>query len=48
MAATVAVAVVVSGAGWGKLPYTVYDANYTTQVSLFDYDMSKPPGRTYR
>ena len=33
---------------WGKLPYTMYDQNYTSQVSLFNYDMSLAPGRTYR
>eukprot|EP01048_Picozoa_sp_COSAG05_P009181 COSAG05_NODE_737_length_7636_cov_48.020433_5_plen_126_part_00 len=27
---------------------TMYPANYTKQVSLFSYDMSLPPGRTYR
>ena len=33
---------------WGKLPYTIYPKIYTSQVKLNDYDMSKPPGRTYR
>lgn len=33
---------------WGKLPYTMYDKNYTSQVSLTSYDMSLAPGRTYR
>lgn len=33
---------------WGKLPYTIYPEIYTSQVQLDDYDMSKPPGRTYR
>ena len=33
---------------WGKLPYTMYDANYTKQVPLGDYAMATPPGRTYR
>ena len=32
----------------GKLPYTMYDQNYTSQVSLTNYDMSLAPGRTYR
>ncbi|GBG31178.1 Periplasmic beta-glucosidase [Hondaea fermentalgiana] len=33
---------------WGKLPYTMYPSAYQHQVSKFDFDMSKPPGRTYR
>jgi len=33
---------------WGKLPVTIYPANYVSQVDLFNFDMSKPPGRTYR
>merc|ERR1719235_2492136 len=33
---------------WGKLPVTVYDERYITQVDMLDFDMSKPPGRTYR
>jgi len=33
---------------WGKLPVTIYPANYISEVDLFNFDMSKPPGRTYR
>jgi len=33
---------------WGKLPVTMYPADYVNQVSMVDFDMSKPPGRTYR
>merc|ERR1719235_1856901 len=33
---------------WGKLPVTVYDERYITQVDMLDFEMSKPPGRTYR
>jgi len=33
---------------WGKLSVTMYPANYTSQVDLRNFDMSKPPGRTYR
>ena len=28
--------------------YTIYPESYASQVKLDDYDMSKPPGRTYR
>lgn len=45
-----AVAALLSGRAnrWGKLPYTVYPSAYQHQVDKFDFDMSKPPGRTYR
>jgi len=45
-----AVAQLISGTEnqWGKLPYTIYPSVYQSQVSMFDFDMSKPPGRTYR
>jgi beta-D-xylosidase 4 len=33
---------------WGKLPYTMYDSNYTKEISLFSYDMSLAPGRSYK
>ena len=33
---------------WGKLPYTMYNKHYIESVDLSDYDMAKPPGRTYR
>ena len=33
---------------WGKLPITIYPAAYVTQVDMYNFDMSKPPGRTYK
>eukprot|EP00932_Pfiesteria_piscicida_P019774 SRR837773.660.p2 GENE.SRR837773.660~~SRR837773.660.p2 ORF type:complete len:422 (-),score=129.77 SRR837773.660:118-1332(-) len=33
---------------WGKLPVTVYDEDFTKNVDMLDFDMSKAPGRTYR
>jgi len=33
---------------WGKLPYTIYPANYVNEQSMSNYDMSVAPGRTYR
>ncbi len=33
---------------WGRLPYTIYNSKYQTQVDFMSYDMSVPPGRTYR
>jgi len=33
---------------WGKLPVTVYPANYINQVDMYSFDMTKAPGRTYR
>lgn len=33
---------------WGKLPITLYPADYVSQVSLTDFSMSTSPGRTYR
>ena len=33
---------------WGKLPVTMYPAAYTSQVSMYNFDMSLAPGRTYR
>jgi len=32
----------------GKLPYTIFPANYVNQISLFDMNMNDAPGRTYR
>jgi hypothetical protein len=32
----------------GKLPYTVFPANYVNQISMFDMNMNDSPGRTYR
>ena len=33
---------------WGKLPYTIYDRAFASQVAADEYSMSKPPGRTYK
>jgi beta-D-xylosidase 4 len=33
---------------WGKLPYTLYPHNYINQQPMTNYDMAKPPGRTYK
>ena len=33
---------------WGKLPVTIYPAEYTSAMSLDEFDMTKAPGRTYR
>lgn len=33
---------------WGKLPVTMYPAAYTSEVSMYSFDMSAAPGRTYR
>eukprot|EP00164_Ancoracysta_twista_P003087 GFYU01004121.1.p1 GENE.GFYU01004121.1~~GFYU01004121.1.p1 ORF type:complete len:789 (-),score=304.22 GFYU01004121.1:39-2405(-) len=33
---------------WGKMPLTVYPANYVNEQPMTNYDMSKAPGRTYR
>lgn len=33
---------------WGKLPYTVYPFETMESFDMFDYSMSKAPGRTYR
>eukprot|EP01065_Artemidia_motanka_P046983 TRINITY_DN7245_c0_g1_i1.p1 TRINITY_DN7245_c0_g1~~TRINITY_DN7245_c0_g1_i1.p1 ORF type:complete len:747 (+),score=212.76 TRINITY_DN7245_c0_g1_i1:53-2293(+) len=33
---------------WGKLPYTMYPHDYIQQQDMSNYDMSKPPGRTYK
>merc|ERR1711907_346053 len=32
----------------GKLPVTIYAANYTNQIRATDMDMRRFPGRTYR
>jgi hypothetical protein len=37
-----------SSTGWGRLPVTIYAANYVSQVAMSDFNMSKAPGRTYR
>lgn len=33
---------------WGKLPVTWYKNDMTTELDMEDFDMSRPPGRTYR
>lgn len=33
---------------WGKLPITMYPHDYIKQQSMVNYDMSAPPGRTYK
>eukprot|EP01007_Sphenomonas_quadrangularis_P003564 NODE_730_length_1218_cov_126.943541_g485_i1.p1 GENE.NODE_730_length_1218_cov_126.943541_g485_i1~~NODE_730_length_1218_cov_126.943541_g485_i1.p1 ORF type:complete len:356 (+),score=95.09 NODE_730_length_1218_cov_126.943541_g485_i1:47-1114(+) len=33
---------------WGKLPVTIYPAGYSDLVGIHDYDMAKPPGRSYK
>lgn len=34
--------------GWGKMPFTVYPANYTQTINLTSMSFSDPPGRSYR
>jgi len=34
--------------GWGRLPVTIYASDYTTQVDMKNFNMTKSPGRTYR
>ena len=33
---------------WGKLPYTIYPYEDMSAFDMSKYEMSKPPGRTYR
>ena len=33
---------------WGKLPYSIYPETYTSAIAMDDFDMTTPPGRTYR
>lgn len=33
---------------WGKLPITMYPHNYIQRQPMTNYDMAKPPGRTYK
>lgn len=33
---------------WGKLPITLYPASFAKEADYDSYDMSAPPGRTYR
>ena len=32
----------------GKLPYTVYPADYVTSIKMSDMEMTSGPGRSYR
>ena len=32
----------------GKLSYTVYPVNYTSQIKMSDMELTDGPGRTYR
>ena len=32
----------------GRLPFTVYPADYVNQISFFNMSMRAPPGRTYK
>ncbi|MDA8539185.1 glycoside hydrolase family 3 C-terminal domain-containing protein [bacterium] len=34
--------------GWGKMPFTVYPANYTKTINLTSMSYTDPPGRSYR
>lgn len=34
--------------GWGKMPFTVYPANYTQTINLTSMSYTDPPGRSYR
>jgi len=33
---------------WGKLPVTIYSSSFTNEHDMYSFDMSTPPGRTYR
>eukprot|EP01062_Namystynia_karyoxenos_P013270 TRINITY_DN1478_c0_g1_i1.p1 TRINITY_DN1478_c0_g1~~TRINITY_DN1478_c0_g1_i1.p1 ORF type:complete len:869 (+),score=260.55 TRINITY_DN1478_c0_g1_i1:64-2607(+) len=33
---------------WGKLPVTMYPHSFISENPMTNYDMAKPPGRTYR
>ena len=33
---------------FGRLPVTIYNKNYTSEVDFHSFDMSKSPGRTYK
>merc|ERR1711972_510070 len=33
---------------WGKLPITMYPHSYISDQDMANYDMSRPPGRTYK
>jgi len=33
---------------WGKLPVTVYPADYVDKIDMYSFNMTVAPGRTYR
>ena len=33
---------------WGKLPITIYPHSFIAEQQMSNYDMAKPPGRTYK
>ncbi len=33
---------------WGRMPYTVYPANFTDEAEMTEHDLRVEPGRTYR
>eukprot|EP00026_Physarum_polycephalum_P002953 Phypoly_transcript_02962.p1 GENE.Phypoly_transcript_02962~~Phypoly_transcript_02962.p1 ORF type:complete len:862 (+),score=98.40 Phypoly_transcript_02962:97-2586(+) len=33
---------------WGRLPVTIYPANFTTETDMYSFNMTAPPGRTYK
>eukprot|EP00026_Physarum_polycephalum_P000650 Phypoly_transcript_00651.p1 GENE.Phypoly_transcript_00651~~Phypoly_transcript_00651.p1 ORF type:complete len:873 (+),score=93.35 Phypoly_transcript_00651:1602-4220(+) len=33
---------------WGRLPVTIYPASFATQTDMYSFNMTLPPGRTYR
>jgi hypothetical protein len=33
---------------WGKLPVTIYSSSFQEKQNFFSFDMTAPPGRTYR
>lgn len=33
---------------WGRMPYTTYNSSYMHEQSLWNFDMTKAPGQTYK
>ena len=33
---------------WGRMPVTLYAENFVEQVDMYNFNMSKAPGRTHR
>jgi len=33
---------------WGRMPYTIYPANFTAEADMLEHDLRIAPGRTYR